>query len=96
MAEPPPKDHSVALISLLKTYNDLNHTSSIEYLPQLPSALEFSRIVNRNRPVIIRNAFKDWPAMGAEGALPERRWTAEYLAEQMEEQPVQVAVTKRG
>src|SRR4051812_22213971 len=88
---------SSTLRNLLQTYADLNAPSTdVEYLPYPPSPLEFSRIVARNRPVIIRNAFNDWPAMGAEGSLPDWKWTAEYLKEKMGNMEVQVAMTPKG
>ncbi|KAK6359280.1 hypothetical protein TWF696_000443 [Orbilia brochopaga] len=86
---------SAALRQLLISYADANYPSTrIEYLPHPPSPLEFLRIVSRNRPMIIRNAMTDWPAMGAGDG--DKKWTVEYLKQQMGNAEVAVAETPLG
>ncbi|KAF3910570.1 hypothetical protein ABW21_db0202429 [Orbilia brochopaga] len=90
-----PSSPSAALRQLLTAYADANYPSTrIEYLPHPPSPLEFLRIVSRNRPVIIRNAMIDWPAMGAGDG--DKRWTVEYLKQRMRDTEVAVAETPFG
>lgn len=98
MATPPPPpctNHAAALRTLLTTYAEMNYpVDEIEYLDQPPTPLEFLQIVSRNRPVIIRNAMNDWPAMGFED--PKKKWTVAYLKEKMGDSEVMVAETPRG
>jgi len=83
---PPPSTHAAALADLLVSYNDFN-SCVIEYLDEPPCPAEFAKIVARNRPVVIRKAFDDWPA---------KEWTVDYLDSVMGYAKVQVAVTKQG
>ncbi|EPS44197.1 hypothetical protein H072_1862 [Dactylellina haptotyla CBS 200.50] len=92
MAAPPSTSSPAALRSLLTSYADLNYPSNdVQYLTDAPSPLEFMRIVSRNRPVIIRNAMNDWPAMSG-----NRKWNVEYLKRQMGDSEVMVAETPLG
>jgi len=50
--------------------------------------LEFMRFVARNRPFVVRNGARDWPAF--------QKWNSEYLAEVMQNQLVSVAITPSG
>ena len=70
MEPPGPANLHDAVINLLETYHDLN-TSWVERLEQSPSPLEFLKIVQSNRPVVISNAFHHWPAV--------KKWNSEYL-----------------
>ncbi|EWC47650.1 hypothetical protein DRE_03270 [Drechslerella stenobrocha 248] len=90
-----PSSPASALRHFLTNYADLNSTSGgPDILDEPPSPLEFLRIVSRNRPVIIRNAMTDWPAMGAGNG--DRRWTTHYLKAQMGDAQVMVAETPFG
>ncbi|KAJ7638816.1 cupin-like domain-containing protein [Roridomyces roridus] len=70
---------------LASEYYDLNG-SHIDVLEEPPTALEFSRLVNISRPVLIRGV-----------QLPSvRLWDNEYLAAVMGEQEISIAVTPNG
>ncbi|PFH52730.1 hypothetical protein AMATHDRAFT_73863 [Amanita thiersii Skay4041] len=70
---------------LAMEYYDLNG-SSIEVLERPPTALEFSRLVNASRPVVIN---------GLELSAT-RKWTNGYLVRKMEMRRISVAVTPDG
>ncbi|EME86261.1 uncharacterized protein MYCFIDRAFT_88328 [Pseudocercospora fijiensis CIRAD86] len=72
---------------LIHTYHELN-VSAVDELHRVPSALEFSRFVRKNRPFVVRNAAWDWPAVHA--------WDAAYLTQTMLGQLVNVACTPKG
>ena len=67
----------LAFISFLKSFLmmiklEFYLTTNVPYLEQLPTCLEFYRqYVAQNRPVIIRNAFNNWPALS--------KWNIEYF-----------------
>jgi hypothetical protein len=46
--------HKDVLLQLIREYQSF-HGDQVEYLSAPPTALEFSRIVSRNRPVVIRS-----------------------------------------
>ncbi|KAF7194055.1 Bifunctional peptidase and (3S)-lysyl hydroxylase Jmjd7 [Pseudocercospora fuligena] len=75
------------ILHLISTYHELN-VSAVDELHSVPSALEFSRFVRRNRPFVVRNAARNWQAVHA--------WDARYLAQTMLEQSVNVACTPKG
>lgn len=64
--------------------------SHVEELRHAPTALEFSRFVQRNRPVIFRGLGFDLqiPAM--------QRWTEDYLKEKLGDSQVKIAATPEG
>ncbi|OZJ04654.1 hypothetical protein BZG36_02891 [Bifiguratus adelaidae] len=53
-----------------------------------PTALEFLRMVHQGRPVLIKNAVKDWPAM--------QKWTNAYFRRVMGKETITVACTPDG
>ncbi|KAI9550566.1 hypothetical protein GHT06_016442 [Daphnia sinensis] len=68
---------------------ELYLSTSIPYLEQLPTCLEFYRnFVAQNRPVIIRNAFASWPALS--------KWDIEYFRQHYGTKDVTVTVTPNG
>jgi jumonji domain-containing protein 7 len=72
---------------LVREYQELND-SQVEYRDK-PTALDFSRIVRSNRPVVFRDCISHWPAL--------RRWKdPEYLRETMGDQEITVAETPNG
>ena len=75
------------VVELLTTYNELN-SSSIDELTEIPSALEFSRYVGRNRPFVVRQGARDWKAA--------RIWNPKVLKERMRGMSDSVAVTPEG
>lgn len=91
--------HYDVILSLVREYQSLNGIQ-IEYRDFPPTALEFSRILRSNRPVVFkgRNSFFiayplgaiiDWPAM--------KMWSnPEYLREILGDQIISVAETPNG
>jgi jumonji domain-containing protein 7 len=75
------------LTDLINSYHDLN-PSTIATLHDDPSPLEFMRYVARNRPFVIKNGAKTWPA--------RKKWNAAYLSNVMAGQNVNVAITPYG
>ncbi|KJX94163.1 jmjc domain-containing protein 7 [Zymoseptoria brevis] len=75
------------IATLIETYHELN-LSIVQELSDEPSPLEFMRYVARNRPFVVRNAAKDWPAV--------RKWDTKYLSRVLHRQDVRVAVTPKG
>uniref|UniRef100_A0ABM5FAB4 Bifunctional peptidase and (3S)-lysyl hydroxylase JMJD7 isoform X1 n=2 Tax=Pogona vitticeps TaxID=103695 RepID=A0ABM5FAB4_9SAUR len=68
---------------------ELCFTESVPYLDSLPSPLEFFREwVCPNKPCIIQNAIKHWPAL--------KKWTLAYLRDIVNSKLVSVAVTPNG
>ena len=64
-------------------------TAQVPVLETPPSGLEFLRDwVSFNRPVVIQNATKQWPALN--------KWTTEYLVEKLRGRQISVAVTPTG
>lgn len=56
----------------------------------LPSPVDFSRFVRRNRPVVFRN-------LGRAMQVPAlQRWTSKYLSETMGEAKIKIAATPDG
>jgi hypothetical protein len=72
---------------LITSYHEFNG-STVDILHEMPSPLEFSRYVGRNRPFIVRQGASDWPAL--------RKWSVSYLKSRMEGRKVTVAVTPEG
>ncbi|KAH6914902.1 cupin-like domain-containing protein [Coprinopsis sp. MPI-PUGE-AT-0042] len=70
---------------LVDEYRAVNGTY-IEVLKRPPTALEFSRLVNISRPVVIEGV--DLPAF--------KRWTLEYITQKTRDSSVSVAVTPDG
>lgn len=75
------------IATLIETYHELN-SSIVQELSDEPSPLEFMRYVARNRPFVVRNAARDWPAV--------RKWDTKYLRRVLHRQDVRVAVTPKG
>ncbi|TFY56262.1 hypothetical protein EVJ58_g7747 [Rhodofomes roseus] len=75
-----------ALKWIANEYYDLNG-SHYDVLDELPSPLEFSRLIHISRPVLIKAS-----------EMPEiiSLWTDEYLAERMEDRQISIAVTPTG
>ncbi|CDO73735.1 hypothetical protein BN946_scf185015.g63 [Trametes cinnabarina] len=73
---------------LAEEYHDLNG-SQYDILDDLPTPLEFSRIVHIGRPVLIRA-----------GAIPSSSdsyaWSKQWIAERMGDRAISVAVTPNG
>ncbi|KAI8827155.1 cupin-like domain-containing protein [Fimicolochytrium jonesii] len=63
-------------------------SSHVSRLPAPPTALEFSRLVRDNFPVVIEHVADSWPAM--------ERWRSKMYLEQKVTKPVTVAVTPNG
>ncbi|KAK6535598.1 hypothetical protein TWF694_002053 [Orbilia ellipsospora] len=83
------------LRTLLTSYSEFNYPSNeVRILSHPPSPLEFLRLVSQNRPVLIRNATNDWPAMG--GGEGDSKWTVECLKKRMGDSEVMVAETPLG
>lgn len=80
----PPKD---PIADLITTYHELN-APIIDELHEEPSALEFMRYVAKNRPFVVRKGAQTWKAC--------ETWDAAYLADVMQDENVQVAVTPYG
>ena len=60
------------LYNYLNFYLELYLNSEVPVLDEVPSPLEFYREwVAPNRPVIIKNAIKHWPAL--------KKWNYDYL-----------------
>ena len=75
-----------AMEELISTYHELNG-SHVDELAELPTPLEFMQYVRRGRPLVIRGAVSEWPAM---------QWTTEYLETKMRGSRVQIAMTPSG
>ncbi|KAK1060696.1 hypothetical protein LTR33_012857 [Friedmanniomyces endolithicus] len=75
------------LTNLVKTYHELN-AAVVHELDEQPSALEFMRHVAVNRPFVVRQAIRDWPAF--------QKWDANYLRQVMGREEVKVAITPLG
>ncbi|TFK43526.1 Clavaminate synthase-like protein [Crucibulum laeve] len=71
---------------LSEEYRELNGTH-IEILDEPPSALEFSRLIHKSRPVVIK---------GYKPVNAANLWTNEYLANKLGEQEISIAVTPNG
>ncbi|CED83738.1 Predicted phospholipase [Phaffia rhodozyma] len=74
-------------LKLIKDYQDMNGTS-YETLSAPPTPLQFSKIVQLGRPVVIKGYGRSIPAFG--------KWSASYLSDTMGEQLISVAVTPDG
>lgn len=83
----PPTCLGRALAELLNSYHDFNN-GGVERVEGVPTAVEFLRCVQRNRPVVFSGAGKSWPAVG--------KWKAAYLKEKMKGREVNVAETPLG
>ncbi|KAI9138239.1 cupin-like domain-containing protein [Paraphysoderma sedebokerense] len=77
-----------ALQKLSDEAKDLCFGSFVQVLESPPTPLEFYRLVSSNRPVLIKNAAKSWPAF--------KCWNIKYLREVMGTKNVTVAVTPNG
>ena len=86
MTEPRRSSMETAMEELISTYHELNG-SHVDELAELPTPLEFMQYVRRGRPLVIRGAVSEWPAM---------QWTAEYLETEMRGSRVQIAMTPSG
>jgi len=75
------------IVELLETYDELN-SSEVTELFEEPSALEFMRFVALNRPFVVRGGVAQWKAT--------RSWNFQYMADIMDGQNVNVAVTLKG
>ena len=92
--------HKDVILQLMRDYQSF-HALDVEHLNSPPTALEFSRIVARNRPVVfdsnwthihsltVIDATSDWPA------LPKWR-DPDYLRRVMGSQLITVAETPDG
>ena len=64
----------------------------VSHVPRVhgaPSPIQFLReFVSANRPVVVTDAFNDWPAM--------ERWSLDYLADAMGDTKISVNVTPDG
>ncbi|KAG8928490.1 hypothetical protein FRC02_006859 [Tulasnella sp. 418] len=79
----------MSLPLIASEYRDLNGTS-IQILNGPPSSLEFARIVNIARPVLIKGCFSP-------STLPAlSKWSDEYLMSSMHNRVISVAVTPDG
>lgn len=83
----PPTDLGSALAELLTSYHDFN-SGCVERVEGAPTAVEFLRCVQRNRPVVFSGAGKSWPAIS--------KWRVAYLKEKMRGREVNVAETPLG
>ena len=80
---------SEALENLSLEARELYLSSEVPKLERAPSSLEFFRDwVNPNVPVIIKNAFNDWPAL--------EKWNNDYFRNKIGQKTVTVAVTPNG
>lgn len=77
-----------ALLALVEEYQDLN-PSTVAEIDYTPSALEFSRFVGQNRPLVIRGQGQ------REQTLALEHWTNAYLIEKVQEK-VAIAVSPEG
>jgi peptidyl-lysine (3S)-dioxygenase / protease len=91
--------HKDVLLQLIREYQSF-HGDHVEYLSSPPTALEFSRIVSRNRPVVIRSTFNSYPSLTVD-AISD--WPAlvkwqdpDYLDELMDVRMITVAETPDG
>lgn len=75
------------IASAIDTYHELNAESIME-LAESPSPLEFMTFVAKNKPFVIREGAKTWPAVDL--------WTAHYLKRAMRDASISVAVTPFG
>lgn len=75
------------IADLITGYHELNAPVVDEFREE-PSALEFMRYVAKNRPFIVRGGASSWKA--------REDWDAAYLADVMQDEEVQVAVTPYG
>ena len=63
--------------------------SHVPRVQRAPTPIQFLReFVSANRPVVVKDAFNDWPAM--------ERWSLDYLADAMGDTNVSVNVTPDG
>ena len=77
------------LETLSEEARELYLPSEVPILEEPPSPLRFLRdYVSPNRPVIIKNAIKDWTA--------QKKWTNQYLREVLGSTSVSVTVTPNG
>jgi jumonji domain-containing protein 7 len=68
-----------------KDYQDLN-SSTVDFVDQIPSSVEFSRFVASNRPLIIRGRQKHQLAL--------KKWSNDYLLQSMGENLVEIGVSR--
>lgn len=83
----PPTNLRSALAELLTSYHDFN-SGCVEHVEGAPTAVEFLRYVQKNRPVVFSGAGRSWPAMS--------KWKVEYLQETMRGREINVAETPLG
>lgn len=76
-----------SLQKLCRDYQDLNSSFATE-LHHTPTALEFSRFVSSNRPLVVRNHGADEPAL--------LKWTNQYLIDALDGKQVKIAVSPDG
>jgi hypothetical protein len=68
---------------------DMN-PSYVEELTTIPSAIEFARFVQRNRPVVFRG-------LGSHLEIPAlKKWTASYLCQVLGNKDLKIAATPEG
>ncbi|XP_071534213.1 bifunctional peptidase and (3S)-lysyl hydroxylase Jmjd7 isoform X2 [Panulirus ornatus] len=87
---PEPHGHvQDCLIKLCQEANELYLNSEVPVLDEIPTSLELYRNwIAPNKPVIFRGAIKEWPAI--------KKWSFEYLRNQIGNKEVSVAVTPNG
>lgn len=76
-----------SLRKLCRDYQALNSSFATE-LHHTPTALEFSRFVSSNRPLVVRNHGANEPAL--------TKWTNQYLIDSLVDKPVKIAVSPDG
>ncbi|KAK7695807.1 hypothetical protein QCA50_000445 [Cerrena zonata] len=74
------------LMHISQEYFDLNG-SHYDTLDELPTSLEFSKLVRIARPVLMK---------GCTAPQALSKWTDEYLIQRSGDQPISVAVTPNG
>lgn len=79
---------SAALEQLASDTSELWGFKQVQRYKQMPTALEFSRIVRRNVPVVFEGLCADWEAT--------RTWSQQVLEEKLGEKMVSVSVTPNG
>lgn len=93
-------DHRDVILQLIRDYQSLN-SAQVEYRDSSPTALQFSRILRSNRPIVFRGliairvfitsieAISHWPAL--------RKWNhPDYLRRTMGDRLITVAETPNG
>jgi len=77
------------ILDMIQDYQDLN-PSYVEEFEGLPSALDFSSFVRRNRPVVFRQ-------LGHGLAVPAlEKWTVNHLCEKLGDKELSIAMTPKG